>query len=63
MAKTALKVSGLVFLLIAALHLVRLISGFEVVVGGAPLPLWANGVAFVVTLSLGIWMFRAQKTL
>jgi hypothetical protein len=40
---------GIIFLLIAFAHLVRLVFGAPVVVQDVAIPLWASGVAVVVT--------------
>ena len=40
---------GIVFLLIAIAHLVRLVFGAAVVVQGVSIPLWGSGIATVVT--------------
>ncbi len=40
---------GIVFLLIALAHLVRLVFGAPFVIEGIEIPLWASGIAVVVT--------------
>lgn len=40
---------GMIFLLIAFAHLVRLVFGAPVVIEGVSIPLWASGVAVLVT--------------
>lgn len=50
------------FSLIALLHLLRFIAGWEVAVNGLSLPVWVSGVAFVVVggLAAMVWL-EARK--
>ena len=57
----ALNVAGIIFLLVALIHLVRLLTRFEVTLRGNPMPLSASGIALVVTAALAVWMFAAAK--
>lgn len=41
--------AGIIFLLIAIAHLVRLMSGAPFVAQGVSIPVWASGVAVAVT--------------
>ena len=41
--------AGIIFLLIALAHLVRLVFGAAVVVQGIEIPLWASAVATLIT--------------
>ena len=59
MEKTALKVSGVVFLVVAVLHVVRIAMKLPVIVGHSHIPLRASAVAAVLTLALAVWMFKA----
>jgi hypothetical protein len=61
MQKTALKVSGTVFLIIAVLQLLRFMLKIEVIAAGHVIPLWASLLAFIVMTLLALWMFRASK--
>ncbi|OGQ78176.1 MAG: hypothetical protein A3F90_07610 [Deltaproteobacteria bacterium RIFCSPLOWO2_12_FULL_60_19] len=45
--------TGLIFLVIALLHLARLILGWEAVIGGWAVPTWVSVVALLVAASLG----------
>ena len=42
-------IAGIVFLLVAAAHLLRIIFGTPVVVQGVSIPMWASAIALVVT--------------
>jgi len=57
----ALTVAGLIFLVVAIMHLVRLVLRVEVKVGSFAIPWWFSifGLAFALTLS--IWMFYSTK--
>ncbi|MGH7766351.1 MAG: hypothetical protein ACREQP_02760 [Candidatus Binatia bacterium] len=44
-----LKTAGAIFLLIAALHLLRLVFGWDAVFAGWVVPHWASVVALVVS--------------
>ena len=56
-ATPALITAGIVFGLVAVVHLLRLVYKFEVVIAGKSIPLWANVVGFLIAGSLSIWMF------
>jgi hypothetical protein len=58
----ALIVAGVIFSIVALIHVVRLITGFEVIFEGKPVPLFASGIALVVSGLLAVWMFAAAKT-
>lgn len=62
MAKKALTVSGVVFFLMALLHLSRLVFRFNVVFGDYPVPLWVNGIGLILAGGLSYWMFQARKS-
>lgn len=57
----ALNVAGVIFVLVALIHLFRLLTRFEVTFNGNPVPMSASGIALVVTCALAIWMFAAAK--
>ena len=47
--------------LVSALQLVRLLQGWEVVVNGVPVPLWASGIACVVVGGLALMLWRESR--
>jgi uncharacterized membrane protein len=59
--KTYLKTAGLVFLIIAVLHLLRLVLGWSAVFEGWSVPQWLSAVALVVAGYLGYEGFRLSK--
>ncbi len=46
--RTFSKVAGVIFLLIAVLHALRLVYGWGAVIGGWAVPMWLSWVALVV---------------
>lgn len=52
------RLSGLLFLIVFVLHLVRLIRGWEVVVDGVVVPMWISWIAVVL---LGILAYSGLK--
>lgn len=51
-------VAVVVFGLVALLQLLRVVSGWEVIVNGVAVPIWASGVAFVVAGGLAVMLWR-----
>ena len=51
-------IAALVFALVAALQLLRFLLGWEVVVNGMTIPLWASAIAFVVAAALAAMVWR-----
>ena len=52
------RVSGLLFGLVALGHLVRLIRRWPLLIGGYPLPALASAVVLIVTGVMAIWAWR-----
>jgi hypothetical protein len=61
MKKTPLIVAGIIFGLVALVHLARLYYHFPIIVGEWPVPEKANIIGFIVAGLLSIWMFLAAK--
>ena len=51
-------VAGLIFAVIAILHLVRLFKGWPAIIGTLEIPLFASGIAFVVAGILSFLLFK-----
>lgn len=51
-----------VFSLIALLQLLRFVLGWEVMVNGLMMPVWASGIAFVIAAALAIMLWREART-
>lgn len=59
--KTYVTVSGLIFLAIAVLHALRLYYGWDAVIGGVAIPLWASWVAVIVAGALAYSAFQLAE--
>ena len=57
----ALIVAGVAFALVAIIHLMRLITKFEITVSKKVIPLWVNVIGLLVAGCLAFWMFAAAK--
>jgi hypothetical protein len=51
--KTSSLVGGLIFLLVAVMHVLRLAFKWEVVLNGWSVPMWVSAVAFLIAGYLG----------
>lgn len=54
-------VIGAIFLVIAVLHLLRLLLRWDVSIGGWDVPMWLSGVAIIVSAYLGYQGIRLGK--
>jgi hypothetical protein len=48
------------FSLIAILQLLRFLVGWEIMVNGVTVPVWASAVAFVVAAGLAVMLWREK---
>jgi len=62
MQKTALRVAGFLFSLVALLHLVRAYKCIAIYVGQTLIPISVSWVGAAVLLVLAFWMFKASLT-
>jgi hypothetical protein len=53
-----LQVTGTIFGVVALLHLLRIASGVQVIIGDFLLPLWVNWMGLIVTAFLCLWLWR-----
>ncbi len=51
-------ITAVLFLVIALLHLLRIIFGWPAQIGSLEIPLWASWLALVVTAALAYFGFR-----
>ena len=58
---TYLTVSAALFLVVAIAHLLRIIFGWPVEVGGLSIPFWASWLAVLVTAALAYFGFRQHR--
>ncbi len=57
----ALRVAGVIFLLVGIMHLLRLVFKVSVIVAGFTVPLWFSVLGVIFPLSLSLWMFKSVK--
>jgi hypothetical protein len=53
-------VTAVLFLIVALLHLLRIVFGWSAVIGGLAIPIWASWLALVVTGALAYFGFRQK---
>ncbi len=53
--------AAVVFALVALVQLLRFVLGWQVVVNGVSIPLWASAVAFVVATGLAAMVWREAR--
>jgi hypothetical protein len=56
--KFGLRVAGLIFGVVAILHLIRLLLSVPVLISDYSLPVWVSYVGFVVTAFLSAWFWK-----
>lgn len=59
--KTFTLTVGVVFSIIAVLHALRLLFGWQAVIGGWNVPTWLSGLALVVSGYLAYTAFKLRK--
>ena len=59
--KTFTLTAGVVFALIAVLHVLRLVFSWEAVIGGWQVPLWISGVAIALSGYLSYTAFKLSR--
>jgi hypothetical protein len=52
-----LRTAAVVFGLVCLVQLIRLLTGFEVMVAGHAMPLWPNAIAILIAGGLSGWMW------
>jgi len=53
-----LRIAGTIFGIVAVLHLLRIISGIQVLIGDFFLPVWVNWMGLFGTAILCIWLWQ-----
>ena len=61
--KTYLRTTSFIFLVIVVLHLLRIVDGWEAVIGGYNLPLWISVVAVLLAGFLAFYGYKISKLL
>jgi hypothetical protein len=60
--KTFTAITIAVLSLVAVVQLTRLVLGWEISVNGTIIPLWASGIALVVSAGLAFMLWRESRT-
>jgi lipopolysaccharide export LptBFGC system permease protein LptF len=58
---TALTVAGIVFGVIAFMHLLRIIYVAEITISNYSIPMWMSWLALIVAFALSLYMFAARR--
>ena len=61
--KVYITVTGIIFVIVAALHLLRLIYLWPAQIGAFSVPIWLSCVALFVTSVLFVWAFLLLRKL
>lgn len=57
--KLPLVVAGVIFSVMAILHLLRLFIGWNIVLGTFMVPVWWSGIGLIIAGGLAFWMLKA----
>ncbi len=57
MERYALTVAGIVFAIVALVHLSRLYFKFPLIIGTTEMPIWVNILGLIISAALSFWMF------
>jgi hypothetical protein len=60
-SKTFALVAGVIFALVALLHLLRIVLGWPAVIGGWAVPMWLSWVALVVSAALAYFGLKLAR--
>ncbi|MCX6270962.1 MAG: hypothetical protein NTU44_07030 [Bacteroidetes bacterium] len=56
-----IRIAGTIFGVVACIHLLRLITGISVTIGGWMLPMWINVLGFIACIILGAWLWKLSR--
>jgi hypothetical protein len=56
-----LRLSAVIFVIIAVVHVIRMAVHLELRIGDQPIPMWPSVLATIIFGSLGIWMWRLSN--
>jgi hypothetical protein len=59
--KTYMTVTATLFLVVGIVHLLRIIFGWQVEIGGLSIPFWASWLAVLVAGALSYFGFRQHR--
>lgn len=60
---TLLLVCGIVFSIVAVMHLLRVCFKTQVIIGSKVIPLWVSVIGFILPVSLAVWIFMTLYSL
>jgi hypothetical protein len=55
-------IAVVIFALIAFIHVLRLVLGWEVTVNGAVMPTWLSAVGLAIAMVLAVMLWRENRT-
>lgn len=58
-----LTVAGIIFTIVAIVHLLRLLFNWGMIINGYVIPMWFSVLGLIIATLLAIWMFVARKTI
>lgn len=61
MTKPFTSITVVFLVLIALVQLLRFILGWEVMLNGVTIPVWASGFAFVIAAGLAVMLWREMR--
>ena len=59
--KTFTLLAGVIFAIVALLHLLRIYMGWPVVIGNWTVPMWVSWIGFVVAAGLSYFAFAMRR--
>ena len=62
MSKPFTLIAALIFALMALLHLYRLFTNFQVILGSHTVPMWVSYVGLIIPGLLAVMLYRESKT-
>jgi hypothetical protein len=54
-------IAALIFALMALIHLYRIATDFQIIIGNHAIPMWVSWIAIVVTALLAVMLFRESR--
>lgn len=61
MKNSALVIAGIIFTLVALLHVLRYAMGWEIMIASYAVPMQASLIGAVISILLALWMFIAAS--
>ena len=54
-------IAAVIFALMALVHLYRIATHFQIIIGSHPIPMWVSWIAIVVTGLLAMMLYRESR--